>query len=160
MEGTSFNQDFGDAKEEVEVAYEGPPIEVGFNARYLLEVLNVVDTSEIWMELKDEGSPCDSSDRSVSSEKNSPFIGSERSTLHHHADEDLGTASLSIESVGPICSLPARRKGERGRRWDERNRRKIYGRTDQDLGWSCRCPETARHVYWKYRDGRPSSPGS
>ena len=57
IEGSSFNQDFGDAKEEVEVAYEGSSLEVGFNARYLLEVLNVVDTSEIWMELKDEGSP-------------------------------------------------------------------------------------------------------
>ncbi len=74
MEGSSFNQDFGDAKEEIEVAYEGPPLEVGFNARYLLEVLNVVDTSEVWMELKDEGSPAIL--RPVgSSEKTSPFIG-------------------------------------------------------------------------------------
>ncbi len=74
MEATSFNQDFGDAKEEVEVAYEGPPIEVGFNARYLLEVLGVVDANEIWMELKDEGSPAILRP-AVSSEKNSPFIG-------------------------------------------------------------------------------------
>jgi DNA polymerase III subunit beta len=74
MEGTSFNQDFGDAKEEVEVAYEGPPIEVGFNARYLLEVLNVVDANEVWMELKDEGSPAILRP-AVSSEKTSPLIG-------------------------------------------------------------------------------------
>jgi DNA polymerase-3 subunit beta len=74
MEATSFNQDFGDAKEEVEVAYEGPPIEVGFNARYLLEVLGVVDANEIWMELKDEGSPAILRP-AVSSEKNSPSIG-------------------------------------------------------------------------------------
>ena len=74
MEATSFNQDFGDAKEEVEVAYEGPPLEVGFNARYLLEVLGVVDANEIWMELKDEGSPAILRP-AVSSEKNSPFIG-------------------------------------------------------------------------------------
>jgi DNA polymerase-3 subunit beta len=74
MEATSFNQDFGDAKEEVEVAYEGPPIEVGFNARYLLEVLGVVDANEIWMELKDEGSPAILRP-AVSSEKNSSFIG-------------------------------------------------------------------------------------
>jgi DNA polymerase III subunit beta len=74
MEATSFNQDFGDAKEEVEVAYEGPPIEVGFNARYLLEVLGVIDANEIWMELKDEGSPAILRP-AVSSEKNSPFIG-------------------------------------------------------------------------------------
>lgn len=74
MEATSYNQDFGDAKEEVEVAYEGPPIEVGFNARYLLEVLGVVDANEIWMELKDEGSPAILRP-AVSSEKTSPFIG-------------------------------------------------------------------------------------
>ncbi len=57
VEGSTFNQDYGDAREEVEVAYEGTPIEVGFNARYLIEALNVVDTREVWMELKDEGSP-------------------------------------------------------------------------------------------------------
>ena len=74
MEGSSFNQDFGDAKEEIEVAYEGPPLEVGFNARYLIEALNVVDTNEVWMELKDEGSPAIL--RPVgSSEKTSPMIG-------------------------------------------------------------------------------------
>jgi DNA polymerase III subunit beta len=74
LEATSFNQDFGDAKEEVEVAYEGTPIEVGFNARYLREALNEVDGSEVWMELKDEGSPAIL--RPVgSSEKTSPLIG-------------------------------------------------------------------------------------
>ena len=57
MEMSSTHQDFGDAKEEVEVFYEGPPIEVGFNARYLIEALNVMDTEEVLMELKDEGSP-------------------------------------------------------------------------------------------------------
>jgi DNA polymerase III subunit beta len=57
MEMSSTHQDFGDAKEEVEVVYEGPPLEVGFNARYLIEALNVMDTEEVLMELKDEGSP-------------------------------------------------------------------------------------------------------
>jgi DNA polymerase-3 subunit beta len=53
----SYHQDFGDAKEEVEVTYEGPPIEIGFNARYLMEALNVIEMDEVIMELKDEGSP-------------------------------------------------------------------------------------------------------
>jgi DNA polymerase-3 subunit beta len=57
MELSSYHQDFGDAKEEVEVSYEGPTIEIGFNARYLIEALNVIDTDEVLMELKDEGSP-------------------------------------------------------------------------------------------------------
>jgi DNA polymerase-3 subunit beta len=57
VEMSSTHQDFGDAKEEVEVAYEGPPLQVGFNARYLIEAFNVIDTEEVLMELKDEGSP-------------------------------------------------------------------------------------------------------
>ena len=57
MELSSYHQDFGDAKEEVEVAYEGDSIQIGFNARYLMEALNTIDTNEVVMELKDEGSP-------------------------------------------------------------------------------------------------------
>jgi DNA polymerase-3 subunit beta len=57
LELSCYHQDFGDAKEEVEVAYEGPPLEIGFNARYLMEALNVIDMDEVVMELKDEGSP-------------------------------------------------------------------------------------------------------
>ena len=57
IELSSYHQDFGDAKEEVEVVYEGPPLEIGFNARYLIEALNVIDSEEVIMELKDEGSP-------------------------------------------------------------------------------------------------------
>jgi len=53
----SYHQDFGDAKEEVEVSYEGPSLEIGFNARYLMEALSVMDTEDVVMELKDEGSP-------------------------------------------------------------------------------------------------------
>jgi DNA polymerase-3 subunit beta len=57
VELSSYHQDFGDAKEEVEVIYEGPPLEIGFNARYLMEALNAIDMDEVIMELKDEGSP-------------------------------------------------------------------------------------------------------
>jgi DNA polymerase-3 subunit beta len=57
VEMSSTHQDFGDAQEEVEVVYDGPPLQVGFNARYLIEALNVIDAEEVLMELKDEGSP-------------------------------------------------------------------------------------------------------
>jgi DNA polymerase-3 subunit beta len=57
VEMSSTHQDFGDAKEDVEVVYEGSPFQVGFNARYLIEAFNVIDTEEVLMELKDEGSP-------------------------------------------------------------------------------------------------------
>ena len=57
IELSSYHQDFGDAKEEVDVSYEGTPFDIGFNARYLIEALNVIDADQIVMELKDEGSP-------------------------------------------------------------------------------------------------------
>lgn len=57
IELSSYHQDFGDAKEEFELVYDGDPVEIGFNARYLMEALNVIDSEEILMELKDEGSP-------------------------------------------------------------------------------------------------------
>jgi DNA polymerase-3 subunit beta len=57
IELSSYHQDFGDAKEEIEVTYEGPSLEIGFNARYLIEALNVIEMEEVMMELKDEGSP-------------------------------------------------------------------------------------------------------
>src|SRR4030043_1094693 len=57
LEMSSTHQDFGGAQEEVEVVYDGPPLQVGFNARYLIEALNVIDTDEVLMELKDDGSP-------------------------------------------------------------------------------------------------------
>jgi DNA polymerase-3 subunit beta len=57
IELSTFNQDFGDAQEEVDVNYEGSSFEIGFNSRYLLEALNVMGTSEVVIQLKDEGSP-------------------------------------------------------------------------------------------------------
>jgi len=57
MELSSYHQDFGDAKEEVDIQYEGPSIEIGFNARYLMEAIQSFDTEEIMMELKDDGNP-------------------------------------------------------------------------------------------------------
>ena len=57
IEFSSYNQDFGDAREEMEVVYEGPSLDVGFNSRYLIEALNIIDSEEVLIEIKDEGSP-------------------------------------------------------------------------------------------------------
>jgi DNA polymerase III subunit beta len=57
IECSSYNQDFGDARDEVEAVYGGPPLEVGFNSRYLMEALSVIDTGEVVLLLKDDGSP-------------------------------------------------------------------------------------------------------
>jgi DNA polymerase-3 subunit beta len=52
------NPDLGEAVEEIEAEYNGKPISIGFNARYLLDVLGVLTgDGEINIELKDELSP-------------------------------------------------------------------------------------------------------
>lgn len=57
MEISSYNQDFGDAKEDIDVTYGGTPFEIGFNARYLMDALAVMDPDEAVLEIKDETSP-------------------------------------------------------------------------------------------------------
>lgn len=53
MAVSSSSQDFGDAKEELDVEYSGEDLVVGFNSRYLLDAMAVVDTDEVLFELKD-----------------------------------------------------------------------------------------------------------
>jgi DNA polymerase-3 subunit beta len=44
--------DLGEAQEELNVSYEGDPLEIGFNAAYLLEVLKYMPTDEVRMTFK------------------------------------------------------------------------------------------------------------
>lgn len=44
--------DLGEAHEEMEVAYEGEPLEIGFNANYLLEVLKYIPTGDVRLAFK------------------------------------------------------------------------------------------------------------
>ncbi|HYF40340.1 MAG TPA: DNA polymerase III subunit beta [Gemmatimonadales bacterium] len=44
--------DLGEAQEEVNVSYEGDPLEIGFNAAYLLEILKFIPTDEVRMTFK------------------------------------------------------------------------------------------------------------
>jgi DNA polymerase-3 subunit beta len=53
----SQNPDLGEAKEEVPVDYAGEPLKIGFNARYLMEVLAVVKSQDVVLELADDLSP-------------------------------------------------------------------------------------------------------
>ncbi len=57
MEITSNNPDLGDSKEEVEINYEGNELKIGFNAKYILEVLSSINEENIKLELKDQLSP-------------------------------------------------------------------------------------------------------
>jgi DNA polymerase-3 subunit beta len=51
------NIDLGEAKEELSMEYRGPETTVGFNARYLLDFLGVVEESEVSMHIHDPLSP-------------------------------------------------------------------------------------------------------
>ncbi len=53
----SQNPDLGEAKEEVPVEYAGEPIKIGFNAKYLTDVLSVVKSDDVALELADDLSP-------------------------------------------------------------------------------------------------------
>ena len=57
LEVSSSNPELGDAREELDIEYQGPDISIGFNARYLLDILQVQDEDRIRMILKDNLSP-------------------------------------------------------------------------------------------------------
>jgi DNA polymerase III subunit beta len=44
--------DLGEAQEELPVAYDGEPLEIGFNAAYLLEILKFIPTDDVRMTFK------------------------------------------------------------------------------------------------------------
>ena len=57
MEITSNNPELGDAKEEIEVEYKGKDMRIGFNARYVLDVLASMHDEIVRVELNDQLSP-------------------------------------------------------------------------------------------------------
>jgi DNA polymerase-3 subunit beta len=54
MEIKTGGPDVGNVQEEIMIEYQGDPLDVSFNARYLLDVLNSIKTEKIVMELKEE----------------------------------------------------------------------------------------------------------
>ncbi len=51
------NPDLGEAREELDVDYAGEPMKIGFNFRYLLDVMSVLSDEKLEIELTDELSP-------------------------------------------------------------------------------------------------------
>ena len=47
----------GDAHDELSIDYNGEPLNIGLNPKFILDFLNIIDTPEIVMELKDPKSP-------------------------------------------------------------------------------------------------------
>ena len=57
IEISSNNPDLGDAKEDLETSYQGDDLKVGFNAKYLIDVLNNLNDDIVSLELNDHTSP-------------------------------------------------------------------------------------------------------
>jgi DNA polymerase-3 subunit beta len=54
VEVTSSSSEFGEAREELPVEYAGGALTISFNAQYVLDFLNVVETDGVELSLKDE----------------------------------------------------------------------------------------------------------
>jgi DNA polymerase III subunit beta len=54
---SSQNPDLGEAQEQVAAKVTGEPLKVGFNARYLIDVLTVLTSDEVQLDLLDDLSP-------------------------------------------------------------------------------------------------------
>lgn len=55
---SSSSPEMGDATEEVTVDYKGEPLEIAFNARYFIDVLEATEQEQVQILLKDQLSPC------------------------------------------------------------------------------------------------------
>ena len=53
----SEKADYGEVVDEIEIGYEGDPFQIGFNSRYLLDVLFVIESEDIKLECKNSMSP-------------------------------------------------------------------------------------------------------
>jgi DNA polymerase-3 subunit beta len=53
----SSNPEAGEGWDELAVSYEGEPLSVGFNYRYLLDILSVIDSDQVTFSINDQYSP-------------------------------------------------------------------------------------------------------
>ncbi len=58
IEVSASHPDLGEAREELAVDYKGAAFQVGFNPRFFLDLLSVLEDEKVVLELKDEVSPC------------------------------------------------------------------------------------------------------
>nr|WP_320049259.1 DNA polymerase III subunit beta [uncultured Desulfuromonas sp.] len=55
---TSSNPEYGDAVETIKTSYIGSPVKIGFNSKYLIDVISNITDQEIRIYIKDNMSPC------------------------------------------------------------------------------------------------------
>lgn len=66
---TSQNADYGSAKDEFEVNYTGEPLSLGFNCRYFIDTLQVMEGKTITASINNQESPC-----MITSEEDEGFL--------------------------------------------------------------------------------------
>lgn len=54
----SEKAEYGEVSDKIEIEYSGDNFQIGFNAKYLLDVLNVLSGTEVRLELKSAMNPC------------------------------------------------------------------------------------------------------
>jgi DNA polymerase III subunit beta len=55
---SSQNADLGNAKDELSITYDGQPLTLGFNCRYFIEALQVMDCETVEAYINSNSSPC------------------------------------------------------------------------------------------------------
>lgn len=55
---TSSNPEYGDAVETIKTSYNGQSVKIGFNSKYLIDVISNITESDIRLYIKDNMSPC------------------------------------------------------------------------------------------------------
>ncbi len=58
LEVSSSNPDFGEAREEMPIEYKGEMFEIGFNAKYFMDVLNIIEDENAKFQMGDDTTPC------------------------------------------------------------------------------------------------------
>ena len=58
MELVSINPDLGDVQENLEIKYNDESLEMGFNSRYFIDILQSMDSEEVLLGFIDNSSPC------------------------------------------------------------------------------------------------------
>jgi len=70
MELVSINPDLGDVQDNLEIEYKNERLEMGFNSRYFIDVLQSMESEEIELGFIDNSSPC-----IIKGEKDRGFLG-------------------------------------------------------------------------------------
>ncbi|MFC1868031.1 DNA polymerase III subunit beta [Thermodesulfobacteriota bacterium] len=70
MELVSINPDLGDARDNIAIEYKHDRLEMGFNSRYFIDALQVMDSEEVELGFIDNSSPC-----LIKGDKDKGFLG-------------------------------------------------------------------------------------